>query len=248
MQNEIKEKDEVLESEVEAKDVELDDEVVDDDERTFDEEVEVGPEATEEVEVESEEDIEEQPEKDLPEVVKDEDSLENPEMPTEEETETEAPVFTQSQVNALVGKARQEGRESALKELLSHYGVNERVEMDDIFGKGQAYESLNDEFAAQTAFQKTVMAENALLRSQIDANRWDDVKLILQGKGLDVTTENIEAMIPSHPEWRSSLQGEATPQIEEKPVATLRKLGNDASAQPDKSSEEEKARKLFGFN
>lgn len=194
----------------------------------------------------------EKPEPDLPEAVKDDsdetlnEDLENPDPALEENKPVEEIKFTQSQVNALVGKARQEGRESALNELLSHYGVNVREEMDDIFGKGQAYESLNDEYAASQAFSKSVMAENALLKSQIDASRWDDVKLILQGKGLDVTTENIESMIPSHPEWRKT----EVPVMEakdEKPVATLRKLGNDASPEVDPTTDEEKARKLFGL-
>lgn len=223
---------------------EVDEEVLDDSDEVIDDEEEI---------VESDEEVvdDEKPEPDLPEAVKDDsdetlnEDLENPDPALEENKPVEEMKFTQSQVNALVGKARQEGRESALNELLSHYGVNVREEMDDIFGKGQAYESLNDEYAASQAFSKSVMAENALLKSQIDASRWDDVKLILQGKGLDVTTENIESMIPSHPEWRK--MENLTPATDEKPVATLRKLGNDASPEVDPTTDEEKARKLFGL-
>ena len=224
---------------------EVDEEVVDDSDEVIDDEEEI-------VEDEEVVDDEEQPEADLPEAVKDDsdetlnEDLENPDPALEENKPVEEMKFTQSQVNALVGKARQEGRESALNELLSHYGVNVREEMDDIFGKGQAYESLNDEYAASQAFSKSVMAENALLKSQIDASRWDDVKLILQGKGLDVTTENIESMIPSHPEWRKT-EVPVAETTNEKPVATLRKLGNDASPEVDPTTDEEKARKLFGL-
>lgn len=224
----------------------VDEEVLDDSDEVID--------SDEEEIVDDEEvvDDDEQPEPDLPDAVKDDsdetlnEDLENPDPALEENKPVEEMKFTQSQVNALVGKARQEGRESALNELLSHYGVNVREEMDDIFGKGQAYESLNDEYAASQAFSKSVMAENALLKSQIDTSRWDDVKLILQGKGLDVTTENIESMIPSHPEWRKTEVLNVKPQ-DEKPVATLRKLGNDASPEVDPTTDEEKARKLFGL-
>ena len=121
--------------------------------------------------------------------------------------------------------------------------------MDDVFGKGQAYDSLNDEYMGVSNSYKEIMAENALLKSQIDANRWDDVKLILSGKGLDITSENIESMIETHPEWRTTAEANAV--SEEIPVVkptVIRKLGGDISPKSDEISEEERFNKLFGFN
>ena len=169
-------------------------------------------------------------------------------------------MLTQSQVNELVGRARQEGRESALKELLERYGVGTDAELDDVFGKGQTYDDLNEEFRTQGNSYKAALAENALLKSKIDPERWEDVKLILGGKGLDVTAENIEAMIGTHPEWRGAVAEHktlVTPEMAEQMVkdaadnrvekpATLRKLGNEPT--PEKpATEEEQVKKLFGF-
>lgn len=188
---------------------------------------------------------------------------EQPELEPQPEIEPEK-TFTQSQVNAMVGKARKEGRESAMKELLSRYGVDTEDEMNDVFGRGQAYDYLNDEYETQSTSMKDINAENALLKSHISEDRWDDVKLILNGKGLDVNTENIEMFLPSHPEWRG-MSNTSTPQItlpnteptsvqegvesmvEPKQPATLRKLGHESKAEPDTETEDEKAKKLFGL-
>lgn len=176
--------------------------------------------------------------------------------PAEEEepkTEVEEKMLTQSQVNELVGRARQEGRDSAMKELFNRYGVSAESEMNDVFGKGQAYDSLNDEYTGINDSYKAVMAENALLKSNIDIGRWDDVKLILSGNGLEITPENIESMLPSHPEWRATgvastvegEDGESTAPV--KKPAVLRRLGSEISTQPDETVEEEKFKTLFGF-
>lgn len=172
-------------------------------------------------------------------------------------------MLTQSQVNELVGKARQEGRESALRDLLTRYGVNDDKELDVIFGKGQTYDDLNDDYSTQGVSLKEVSAENALLKSRIAEERWDDVKLILGGKGLDVNTENIETLLPSHPEWRKNETIGNEPKIvspkdvenmvdkigtkEEKESPTvLRKLGNGITEKPEES-EEAQFKKLFGL-
>lgn len=179
-------------------------------------------------------------------------AVENPveETETAEEEAQEEKWLSQSRVNELVGRARQEGRESALKELFNRYGVSQEAEMDDVFGKGQAYDSLNDEYTGVNNLYREIMAENALLKSRIDVNRWDDVKLILGGKGLDITSDNIEEMIATHPEWRTAstpdeVVEDTTPVV--KPTI-IRKLGGDISPKQDELSEEEKFNKLFGFN
>lgn len=174
-------------------------------------------------------------------------------------------MFTQSQVNEMVGKARQEGRDAGLKNLLLRYGVDKEDELDEIFGKGQTYDDLNDDYSTQGNSFKQVVAENALLKSHIDETRWDDVKLILGGKGLEVTAENIEAFIPSHPEWKKTetqvesqgktispeqaeqfAQNMGGEQKTEKP-AILKKLGNEPSAKTEET-ESEQVKRLFGFD
>lgn len=169
--------------------------------------------------------------------------LENLENKEEQVEPVEEEKLTQSQVNAIAARARQEGRESALKELLTRYGVGEESEMDEVFGKGQAYDSLYDEHENTNNVYREVMAENALLKTNVDPERWEDVKLILGGKGLDVTRENIEEMIPSHPEWRKALETVAAQPVEPK----VTKLGNEPSPEKDTETEEEQMKKLFGL-
>lgn len=190
-----------------------------------------------------------------------------PMAPEAEETQVQPmeKMLTQSQVNELVGRARQEGRDSVMRELYGRYGVSNDEEMNDVFGRGQAYMGLDDEYNAAKASMKMLMAENALLKSKIDANRWDDVKAILGTKGYDITPENIEAEIITHPEWRSGYTAAgATPTVESADVAAaapqapqqaaeptvLRRLGSEATVvNPDEGSEteEDKVKKLFGM-
>lgn len=177
--------------------------------------------------------------------------------PENEEAEPQEKMLTQSQVNELVGRARQEGRMSAIKEMVDRYGVGNESELDDVFGRGQAYDSLNDDFVSTNQKYNEVMAENALLKSHVDMNRWEDIKLILGGKGLEITEENIEALLPSHPEWRGVVENEkpfekgiddasTITQNQQKP-SVLQKLGEDVSPKEEEETEEEKVRKWYGI-
>lgn len=203
-------------------------------------------------------------------------SVPEPEAEQQQPQEEEQPqqqqpmekMLTQSQVNELVGRARQEGRESALKELYGRYGVSGDSELNDVFGRGQAYVTLDDDFKAEQSSNKTLLAENALLKTKVDESRWGDIKAILGSKNMDITPENIEAEIPTHPEWRqmAAAQPQQQPQAQPQPQqdslqpqpqqqqqAVLRKLGSESTAKDggngdDEESEQERAMKLFGFN
>ena len=159
-------------------------------------------------------------------------------------------TFTQSRVNELVGRARQEGRESALKELYNRYGVNTDDELNEVFGRGQAYDGLNDEYSAVQSSYNDLRTENALLKSEVAPERYEDVKLILGGKGMDVTVENIAMMLPSHPEWKGNGVGVVAPNSTPAPTPIaqpqIRQLSPDASPEPVES-DEDKAMKLYGL-
>ncbi len=187
----------------------------------------------------------------------------DPEPIAEEPVQPEK-MLTQSQVNELVGRARQEGRESAMRELYGRYGVSSDEEMNDVFGRGQTYAALDDEYNKQKESMVQLMTENALLKSNIDAARWDDVKYILKGKGYEVTPENIEAEIASHPEWRTVTptptavaaapaadQNQPQPQPQQQqaqqPPTVLRRLGSEATVKDDVDTEEDRVRNLFGM-
>jgi hypothetical protein len=137
-------------------------------------------------------------------------------------------MIPQSQVDKLVGKARQEGRESALKALYDKYGVDTPEALDELFGNGQRYDGLNDQFSEQENNLKQLQSENALLISNIDKSRWDDVKARLAFDQLDVTPENIQMELATHPEWVGSAQA-AQPQTQQQPLTP--QMGEQAVAQ-----------------
>lgn len=223
--------------------------------------VEDKPTDGEPVEEEVESEVSEEPESEMEPEMEPEESEMEPEMEPEQEK-----MLTQSQVNELVGKARQEGRLAAMKELYGRYGVNDDNEMNDIFGKGQGYDLLNDEYNTLNGNFKNVSAENALLKSNVVQNRWDDVKAILGSKGMDITVENIQSELMTHPEWQNSgtlvengeskelspesleKMGNATKPVKQTPTqpSTIRKLGSDI---PDNNVdlEQEKVLKMFGM-
>lgn len=179
-------------------------------------------------------------------------------------TKTEDVRFTQEQMNKIAGKAREEGRTSALKDLFSKLGVADENELSEIFGKGQTYDDLNEEYSSQGNSIREIRAENALLRTGILPERWDDVKAILGTKGLEVSKENIEQALSTHPEWRGTETAtettpgmkpfsvemaeklKNTPRVAEDTVSTIRKLGGEAG---DGENEDLESRldRLFGM-
>lgn len=180
-------------------------------------------------------------------------SSENTPIPSVVKDELEK-MFTQSQVNDIVGKTRTEARERAetdtrakvLQELFGRYGVNSNEELDAIFGKGQAYDVINDEKMQKETLLENTMAENALLKSRISLGRWDDAKAILKSKGYAVTEENLLRELETHPEWREEEQKNAQTPQEEKP-STIERLGTDKQEVNSAEAEEAKMNRLFGL-
>ena len=140
----------------------------------------------------------------------------DPNMVNPEEGIAEAQAtktFSQSQVDEIAGKVRKETREKVLKDTLSRYGVNTMEELDDLMADAQRFATSKDDFAEKEAAWKqadearsqellSVKERVALLESGIDRNRFEDARLILRGKGLEVTAENIAAELATHPEWK----------------------------------------------
>lgn len=181
-------------------------------------------------------------------------------------------MFSQEQLNEIVGRTRMEAREKALRSMLERYGVDTEDELNDVFGKGQAYGILNENYNNMNNEFALLKAENALLKSKINPNRWDDAKFILNGKGLDVTEENILMELATHPEWlgngvQSQEEGQQqpfasapsktltvdmaeqivnTPKVEQKQPSTIRKMGSSVP-QPETSNEDSMISKLFGL-
>lgn len=186
------------------------------------------------------------------------------EEPTPQSTETEPgqeKMIPQSQVNELIGKTRMEARKKAQEEyaneLRAKYGVESDDELDTMFGDGQRYSALNDEYGIAQKTITDLQTENALLKSGVPTEKWEDVKAIMAYQHLQVTPETIASMLPSHPEWSGSQAKtidtatsgkEGFPQVpkqaEEKP-SVIQRLGGEPSPVPEESTEEAEKRKAF---
>ena len=187
-------------------------------------------------------------------------------------SDTEIPsaekLFTQSQVNDLVGKTRMETREQTYRAIYGRYGVNDEIGMDELVGNAQMYETVKGEYdeakkgweetnASRDAELAKVKEHVALLESGIDKSRFDDAKAIIKAKGLEVTAENIQNELATHPEWNGSINKEdinpnfrpdpnLKPQTTTSPESTIKVLGNEGNSDTGGMSEEEYAmKKLF---
>jgi len=173
-------------------------------------------------------------------------------------------MLSQSQVNELIGQTRVETRDKTLKGLYDRYGVNDETGMDELVGKSQTYDTLKEETDSVIKGMKDELGELkgrvAMYESDINPERYEDVKLILKGKGKEVTAENILSEIETHPEWKKAplpspilggdqvaggnfvKEEEQVPAQPEKPVMVL---GNDRPETQSGQTEREAAMKLY---
>lgn len=183
-------------------------------------------------------------------------------------------LFTQSQVNELVGKTRMETREQTYLAIYGRYGVDSEEGMDELVGNAQRYETVRGEFDdARKSWDEASKARDselaevrervALLESGIDADRYEDAKAIIRSKGLEVTVDSIKGELPTHPEWikggAGKPEGSPNPNFRPDPTkdgaqatqpeseSTIKVLGNEGGAESSgRMSEEEYAlSKLF---
>lgn len=131
-------------------------------------------------------------------------------------------MFTQEEVNDLMGHVRAETRDRTFKYIYGRYGVEDENGLDDLVGNAQRYDTLKENTDAERQawdeernnFQATndnyskelgdLKEHIALLESGIDKERYDDAKFILKGKGLEITAETIASELATHPEWKKS--------------------------------------------
>ena len=172
--------------------------------------------------------------------------------------ETSIKTFTQDDVDKLVGDTRVRTREKTFNYIYNRYGVKSEEELDSLVANAQRFDTQKEMYDADKASWEKEKDENntrlnemseqiALMQSEIDPARYEDAKLILKGKGMDVTLENIQGELNTHPEWKKEEAKPEPAQVqEEKPaeVTRIKTLGNEQKPAPS-VSEEEQAEKLF---
>jgi flagellar motility protein MotE (MotC chaperone) len=200
-----------------------------------------------------------------------------PEQATEEVVEevnsdsTPTPkMFTQDEVNNLMGQVRAETRDRTFKYIYGRYGVEDENGLDDLIGNAQRYDTLKENTDAERNSwdeeRKGFLAERdsrsselvelkerlALLESGIDKDRYEDAKFILKGKGLEITPETIANELATHPEWKKGEEKKTyTPEEPAKPEIKVPEvpniLGNEGSGMkaPEKSEEDVAMEKYF---
>ena len=172
-------------------------------------------------------------------------------------------LFTQKDMDDLAGRTRVETRERTFKYVYDRYGVENEEQMDELFGNAQRYETLKEQYDSERAERDLaeksrndelmgLKEQVALMQSGIDKSRYEDAKLILRGKGLEVSLENIESELATHPEWKKEeIKSEPAPFVKKEenpePVSKISVLGNSKDAKPVSPELDEKAqaRKLF---
>ena len=188
----------------------------------------------------------------------------NEEIPAMEENGvTEMPatkVFTQSQVNEMVGNTRTETREKTFRYIYDRYGVKDEAELDELVGNAQALDSFKEKYETERAGWKQTSADRdkelmdvkeqvALLQSGINSDRFEDAKFILRGKGLEVNLDNIKAELATHPEWSKNeganenfakvSEGTIDTQKPAEPSSQISVLGNEAHGENPTNVEED---------
>jgi hypothetical protein len=174
--------------------------------------------------------------------------------------ETSIKTFTQPELDKIVGDTRVRTREKTFRYIYDRYGVKDEAELDALVANAQRYDTQKEMYDNDKASWEHERDENsqkladmseqiALMQSNIAPERYEDAKLILKGKGMDVTLENIQAELETHPEWAKEEAApvpEPTPEPkpEPKPIMRIKTLGNEA--QPAKEeSEDEQAQRVF---
>ena len=200
-----------------------------------------------------------------------------PELPEEPQPEAEpmanGRMFSQDEVNELMGQVRAETRDRTFKYIYGRYGVENEDGLDELIGNAQRYDTLKENADNERAawneerkgfkmhedeFHKELCdlkEKIALMESGIDKERYEDAKFILKGKGLDITPETIANELATHPEWKKGEEEkklyvpepsqEPQPSIEVPEVPKI--LGNENSNMkaPDQSEEDVAMEKYF---
>lgn len=152
-------------------------------------------------------------------------------------------MFTKERVNELMQKRI----ERSHKAFFDRYGVKDLKELDDLFGKANSVEGLNqqiqdlikarDESAARydelSNQNRELLKKYAFTSRNIRPELYSDIETYFKGKGLDINEETLNEELKTHLDWCNK-------------AGAIVPLGNESSAGNDEITERERASQLLG--
>ena len=153
-------------------------------------------------------------------------------------------TFTKERVNELMQKRI----ERSHRAFYDRYGVKDLKGLDDLFGKAQSVDSLNERVAELTKDGEALQAKYselegrnrelarkyALKANDVREDIVSDIEAYFKGKGLEIDEDTLATEMASHPEWKSV-------------PSTIVPLGSEAS-HPDGPTEAELASRYLGVD
>ncbi len=140
-------------------------------------------------------------------------------------------TFNQEQVNDFVRER--------LNKFYKRYGVENKQGLDELVGKAQSYNIMEERYNNAMNELSSLKEEHAFLKNNINPNKYDDVRAYFKGKELEFNEENLVNELQSHGEWLNV--------VENKPQTTIKVLGTDNSRVSPQKDEKEIASKMFGI-
>lgn len=163
---------------------------------------------------------------------------EEQEPKVQEEVKTSEGTFTQEQVNEIV-RARLERSQARI---FNRYGVKNKIELDNLIGKAQSYQVMNERYALIKDENSGLKQELAFLKNNINPERKDDIMAYFKGKEIEFSNDNLVNELATHPEWLNPVQ------VDDKPKTTIQILGNGNELQEEKPNEKDVMAKYFGLS
>ena len=135
--------------------------------------------------------------------------------------------FTQEEVNAMI--------KERLGQTYSKYGFDKAEELDEAIGKSQSYAVMKERYSASQTQMAELRAENALVKSDVDPSKYDDIRAYFKGKSLSIDADTLANEVKGHPEWARKAE----------PSTTVSPLGG--SRDEGGEDDDKKAAEMFGL-
>lgn len=146
-------------------------------------------------------------------------------------------TFTQEQVNDIVRNRL----DKMQNRIFNRYGVKDKNELDDLIGKSQSYNILKERLQNSKNENYQLREELAFIKNNINPSKYDDIRAYFKGKELEFTNDNLVNELLTHNEWLNPVK------VNDKPVTTIKTLGNIRQDTTPEIDEKNIAAKLFGL-